>query len=319
MIRSISSVLSTIVLLCSFAAANPTPRELIVAGRIDDAIATLRTRLTANPQDAEAYHLLSRAYYSVQRWDDAISNGERAVSLKPADSDYHMWLGRAYGEKASASNFLTAIELAKKVRAQFETAVQLNGNNFAARADLSEFYVDAPGFLGGGKDKARIQADQIISLEPATAHWIRSIVAQKEKKFDVAEQELLAAVHTSKDPGSRWMDLAAFYRERSQLKQMENAINNGLSVPNRPAPVLYDAADILIRAGRNFDGAAEMLRSYMNSGDPGDDAPLFQAHYLLGTLLEKMGDRAGAAAQYRAALALARDFQKAQDALKRLQ
>jgi tetratricopeptide (TPR) repeat protein len=321
MIRSAFRLAGVILLFVNFSFSAPTSsaRNLIDAGRIDEGIAELNSRLKSNPADAEAYHLLCRAYYSVQQWDDAIANAERAASLQPNNSDYHLWLGRAYGEKASSSNFLVAIELAKKVRTQFEQAVQLNGGNVAARSDLAEYYVDAPGFLGGSKDKARLQADQVAQADPATSHSIRSMIANKDKKYEVAEQELKAAIQASKDPAKRWLDLASFYRERSRMSEMQSAINSALSAPNREPCILYASAEILSRAGRNFDGAIELLRTYLNSGDPTEDAPLFQAHYLLGSLLEKTGDRSGAAREYRASLSLAKNFQKAQTALKRLQ
>ena len=44
-----------------------------------------------------------------------------------------------------------------------------------------------------------------------------------------------------------------------------------------------------------------------------------RAHYLLGQILEKQGDKASAIQEYRAALSLAKDYGQAQDALKRLQ
>jgi tetratricopeptide (TPR) repeat protein len=321
MTRRVSTLAGFVLLLISFSFAVPAPsaRDLIAIGRIDEAVTNLRARLNANPNDAEAYHLLSRAYFSVQRWDDAISNGERATSIQPNNSDYHMWLGRAYGEKAGSSNFLVAAELAKKVRTQFEQAVQLNGSNLAARADLAEYYANAPGFLGGGKDKARAQASQVATTDPATSHWIRAIIADKDKNYDVAEQEFKATVQTSKDPAKRWLDLASFYRQRARMNEMEDAITKALNVPNRESHILYASAEILNRAGRNFNGAVQLLRTYLNSGDPTEDAPLFQAHYLLGSLLEKTGDRAGAAQEYRATLSLAKDFRKAQAALKRVQ
>lgn len=321
MIRRLCILAGIVLLLISSVLAVPavSPRDLIAIGRIDEAVALLRSRLNANPKDAEAYHLLSRAYYSVQRWDDAISNGERATSLQPGNSEYHMWLGRAYGEKADSSSFVVAAELAKKVRTHFEQAVQLNGSNRAARVDLAEYYVSAPGFLGGGKDKARSQADQLAASDPATSHWIRAIIAEKDKKYDVAEQEYKAAVQTSKEPAKRWLDLASFYRHHSRFNEMEDALNRALSVSNREPYILYDAAEILSRAGRNFNGAIQLLRTYLNSGDPTEDAPLFQAHYLLGSLLERSGDRAAAAQEYRVTLSLAKDFEKAQVALKRVQ
>ena len=216
-------------------------------------------------------------------------------------------------------SFITAAELAKKVRVEFERAVQLNGNNSAARCDLAEYYMNAPGFLGGGKDKARSQADQLMKLDPASAHWVYGMLAEKDKSYDVAELEFKSAISPAKEPATRWLDLASFYRRRGRMAEMEAAVNKALGVPGRQPHTLYDAAVVLFRSGRNFSGAVQMLRSYLGSGDPTEDAPAFQAHYLLGMLLEKMGDRAGAAQEYRATLALAKDFQKAQASLKRLQ
>ena len=45
----------------------------------------------------------------------------------------------------------------------------------------------------------------------------------------------------------------------------------------------------------------------------------FKAHYVLGEILEKQGDKAGAAAEYRAALELAKDYSEAKQALARVQ
>jgi len=321
MIRKVVFRAGLVLLLLSsaFATASPSPNDLIANGRITEAAASLRARIQANPRDAEAYHLLGRAEYALQHWDQAISNGERAVAMQPNNSDYHLWLGRAYGAKADASNFITAADLAGKVRDQFERAVQLNGNNTGARADLAEFYMSAPGFMGGGKDKARAQAEQLLKTDPAAAHWIYGMLAEKDKKYPVAEQEFKASVKTADDPATRWLDLASFYRRRGRMTEMEDAVNNALHVPGRQPHTLYDAAIVLFRSGRNFNGAVEMLRNYIGSGDPTEEAPAFQAHYLLGMVLEKMGDRTGAAQEYRASLALAKDFQRAQSALKHLE
>ena len=85
-----------------------------------------------------------------------------------------------------------------------------------------------------------------------------------------------------------------------------------------PAYVLYGAAEILYRSGRDFNGAAQLLRRYLNGPEKTEDAPAFQAHYLLGEILEKQGDKPGAAEEYRAALALAPAYEQAQSALKRV-
>lgn len=322
MIRDLMKTAGLLLLLAAttFAATAPisSARDLVYAGRVNEALQALNSRLQANRQDAEAYHLLCRAYYMVQRWDDAISNGERALSLNPNDSNYHLWLGRAYGEKADSSSFITAIELAKKVREHFERAVQLDGNNLPARSDLAEFYVDAPGFLGGGKDKARAQANVIMQSDAPSAHWILAIIAEKDRKYDAAEQEYKASLQASGMRAKEWLNIASFYKRRKRFDDMEQAISKAVADPKGNQHVLYEAAELLNGAGRNFTFAIQLLRRYISGGTPDPEAPLFQAHYLLGMILEKQGDRPGAAQEYRSSLSLASNFQKAQAALQRV-
>ena len=296
---------------------NPA-QTLLSQGRIDDAILTLKQALQRSPTDAQDHHLLSRAYYQVSDWDDAIAEAQRAVALQPSNSDYHLWLGRAYGEKAENSNFVTAIGLAKKVRTEFERAVQLNGFNLDARADLAEFYIEAPGIVGGGKDKARAQAESVASFDSPTAHWIQARLAEKEKKPAVAEREYKAALQTSNNYPSYWLALAAFYQRQGRLNEMEQAVNRATSAETKKPDVWVEAAEVLYNGGRNFPAAAQFLHRYLSSNATVADAPAFQAHYLLGSIFERLGDRQAAMQEYRAALSLAREFDQARDAINRL-
>jgi len=59
------------------------------------------------------------------------------------------------------------------------------------------------------------------------------------------------------------------------------------------------------------------LKLYLSSPTV-EQAPAFKAHYLLGTILEKQGNREQAAEQYRASLSMAKSFSRAQAALERL-
>ena len=81
---------------------------------------------------------------------------------------------------------------------------------------------------------------------------------------------------------------------------------------------MYGAAEILYRSGKDFNGAAQLLRRYINGPEKSEDAPAFQAHYLLGEILEKQGDKPGAAEEYRAAIALAPEYEQALSALRRV-
>jgi tetratricopeptide (TPR) repeat protein len=294
------------------------PEDLLKAGHPDEAIMLLKDRIKTSPDDAAAQNLLSRAYLSVQRWDNAVAAGEKAVALDTNNAIYHLWLGRAYGEKAEHSIFITAIRLAKRTRTEFERAVELQSTNLDAQSDLAEFFIEAPSFLGGGKDKAAAQADKIADMDQATSHWIKARIAEKDGRNSDAEKEYKAAIAAASTKAPYWLNLASFYRRAKRFADVEQAVNKAVDADRSHDDVFFEAAELLFKTGRNFPVAAQLLRKYLGSNDKAEQAPTFQAHYLLGSVLEKMGDTKAAAIEYRAALSLARDYTPAQEALKRI-
>ncbi len=310
-----------VLFLGSALAASSTPEELLSAGRVDEAVKLLKQRTAASANDAEAWHLLCRSYYAKAQWDDGIAAAKRAVALKPNSSDYHLWLGRAYGQKAesiSAWHWFTALSLAGKTRSEFEKAVELDGNNVGARSDLAEFYAEAPGVVGGGKDKALHQAEQLAAKDAPSAHWIRALLAEKDNDLAAAEREYRAAIEASHGDGGRWLDLASFYKRTRRNSDMQRAMDQALAADKKHGEVFYDAATILYQSDLDLATAAGLVRDYLSSAYKVEEAPAFRAHYLLGNILEKQGQKQAAVAQYRAALDLNRDFYDARNALNRL-
>jgi tetratricopeptide (TPR) repeat protein len=300
------------------ATADDSAPALLAAGRVDDAITTLRSRISSSPNDAEAYNLLCRAYFSMGNWDRGIAACEKAVALQPDNSRYHMWLGRIYGEKANDVIFFKAAALAGKVRNEFEAAVRLDSNNVDARSDLGEFYLEAPGMVGGGRDKAEAQAQALATLDAAKSHYLNGRIAEKKKDLATAEKEYRAAIDATHGSALTWFNLALFYRHQQRWDAMEDAINHATSAQVDRPEILMESGEILIRSGRNFPAAVRFLRRYLALNSKVEEAPAFKAHYLLGTALEQQGDKQAAAQEYRAALSLAKDFSRAQEALDRL-
>jgi cytochrome c-type biogenesis protein CcmH/NrfG len=297
-------------------AADSSAEKLLAAGRVDDAMVVLQEKIDQTPTDAQSYNLLCRAYLTLSNWDAGIGACEKAISLQPDNSSYHLWLGRAYGGKADHTGFLSAAGLAKKVRAEFETAVRLNPRNLEARADLADFYTEAPGIVGGGKDKAEVEAQELGALDPAQGTLVRARLAEKNDSLELAEKEYRATVQISGGRPGTWLSLAQFYRRRGRFAEMQDAVQHAVAAPGSQH-VLMPAAEILIRTKRDLPMAADMLRRYL-ANETVEDAPAFKAHYLLGTLLQAQGNKPAAAQEYRAALALARNFAAAQNALNRL-
>jgi tetratricopeptide (TPR) repeat protein len=292
-------------------------RQLVINGQADAAIRALNASISANPMNADEHNLLCRVHYSEERWDAAVSECERAVSLNSKTSLNQLWLGRAYGEKAEHSSWFTAIALAKKTHAAFEKAVDLDPHNIEARSDLSEYYIEAPGFLGGGTDKAVAQANAVEKLEPATAYWIRARIAEHDKRNNDAEQAYKKAIALENSP-RRLLDLASLYRRVNRLDDLETTIRQAEKLNTKNDSTLVDSASLLLRVKRNLPLASSMLRRYIGQGTRSEDAPLFQAQYLLAQILEQTGDLQGAKQAYQAAHANASAFAPAATALKRL-
>jgi tetratricopeptide (TPR) repeat protein len=285
---------------------------------MDDAIVSLQHRISSAPKDAESYNLLCRAYFALADWDKGISACEKAVSFDPDNAQYHLWLGRVYGEKADHAGFLTAAGLAKKVRNEFETAVRLNPDSAEARTDLAEFYLEAPGIVGGGRDKAEAQAQKIATMDPVRAGWVKARLAEKNKDLDSAENQYRAAIAASHGAALAWLNLAYFYRHTGHLDSMEDAIQHAAAAPMDQPEVLMESANMLLRSKRDLPLATQLLRRYLSPSLTVEAAPAFKAHYLLGTALEQQGDKPAAAQEYRASLALAKSYAVAQTALDRL-
>ncbi len=306
------------VLLISLAQAlDAPPEQLLRSGRADDARRVLNAAVDKNPSDAQAYNLLARMYFQLEMWDSSLRMAEKAANLEQGNSDYHLWLGRAAGRKAEASNPFTAWSLARKVRAEFERAVALNGENLSARSDLAEYYLEAPGFLGGDKKKAREQGDAVKSKDPALASYIYAKLAEKQGANN-AEEQYKNAIKESGNQSRYWIELAHFYRRAGRLAEMDSAIAQAMAGIHEDSAPEYEGAYLFLRTNRNINNAVQMLRRYLSNNTASEDAPAFRAHYLLGELLLKQGDKKGAADQYRSCLALASEFHPAQDALARL-
>jgi len=319
MIRAFSSLLlAAVIALPAIAGADESAPALLASGRVDEAINALHGQISASPNDAMAHNLLCRAYFSLGDWDRGVSDCEKAVTLAPDNSQFHLWLGRIYGEKADKASFLTAAGLARRVAREFEAAVHLNPRSIDARTDLAEFYLEAPGIVGGGRDKAEQQASQLQGLDPAKAHWVNARIAEKKKEFPQAESEYRAAIDASHSSASSWLNLGLFYKHRERWNDMEQALSRVRTAPMDRPDALVDAAEILLHTQHNIPEAAQLLRAYLNSKSQVEQAPAFKVHFLLGSAAEKLGDKKNAESEYRSALELAREFQPAQQALARV-
>jgi tetratricopeptide (TPR) repeat protein len=232
-------------------------------------------------QDAPTDHLIGMCYYMEGDPKKAGDFFQKAVELRPSESDYHLWLGRAFGRRAETSSFLTAPGYATKARDSFEKAVQLDPRNMDAISDLFEYYLDAPGFLGGGFDRASKLAAHMAEVDPAEGHWAQSRLAEKRKEDHTAEEQLRRAIDLAPRQAGRLVDLAKMLAKAGRYQESDEAFRRAESIAPGSPRILFARAWVYITTGRNLGVAKQLLKQYLESELTPDDPPRKEAERLL--------------------------------------
>jgi tetratricopeptide (TPR) repeat protein len=94
------------------------------------------------------------AYYEDEKYSEAIKKLEVAVEIDPQIAEYHHILAKSYGREAERTNWFKAMSYAKKTLVHLEIAAELDSQNIDILDDLMDYYLEAPGFLGGDTKKA---------------------------------------------------------------------------------------------------------------------------------------------------------------------
>ena len=230
---------------------------------------------------AEEYELAGRAYFMLGRFEEATLALEKAIALSPGSSTAHNWLGKAWGRRAEKATFLTAPSLAVKARGFFEKAVELDPANLEAASDLLEYYVAAPGFLGGGLDKAAALAARIKDLDPAEYQRMQARLAEKRKDYPAAEHYLREAARLAPKQIGRLLDLAQYLARRSRLVESDQTFHDAARIDPQSAALKFSRAKTYLETGRNQELALRLLREYLNSPLTADDPPKAEAEDLL--------------------------------------
>ncbi len=263
--------------------------------------------------------LLAKTYYELQQHDSAIAAAERAVTLNPKSSVYHEWLGRAFGQKAEHAMWFSAIGLAKKTRKEFQIAVDLDERNFSAQQALIEFDCSAPGIVGGGEDKARLDIARVAALDEAEGYYGRGVCRREKKDFASADAEFTKALEAHPTSASLIYDIGDYAVRRQQGNRLLAIADAGEKVDPEDSRGEYYRAVGLILKNENLAEADRLLRTYLSHARVRADYPrLSWVHEWLGRLLEIQGNPEAARAEYESALKLDPKTKAAKEALKRM-
>jgi Flp pilus assembly protein TadD len=231
--------------------------------------------------DAAGYLLTGKNYFMSGDYKKAVEFFEKALAISPANSEYELWLGRAWGRRAETGGWLTAASHASKARQCFEKAVALDPNNREAKNDLFTYYLNAPGFLGGGIEKAEAAARSIAQERPPEYNLEEAQIAEKKKDYAAAEAHLRRAMELAPTEPGRVLDLARFLAKRGRVQESDLLFEQARKMfPGQPK-VAFVEATVDIENNRSIKKARALLEEYLNAPLTPDDPPRQDAERLL--------------------------------------
>jgi tetratricopeptide (TPR) repeat protein len=297
--------------------SNPEISKALDAGKYSGASEMLQKMLSRNPNDVQTSLWITLCFLDLGNIDQAVNYAQRAVKQAPDCSDSHLWLGRAYGLKAEKSRSLI---LARKSREEFLAAVRLNPDNLLARRDLMDFYLQAPWFLGGSKDKAWAQAEAIASRNAIEGYLAHADYWRENNDPTRAAQAYQEVLKLRPQRVGAYFQIADFYEANRDGRQLETVVQAASLVePNDPRLAYYRGVARVLE-GRQLPEAEQYFKEYLARAPQRDDFPPHAAaHDYLARIYERSGKRQEAVQQYKAALHLSPDNQTAQEGLKRLE
>jgi len=301
--------------LCAQTAAE----DLIEAGHWKRARALVEPRLRETPNDPLAVFLMSQINFAFGHKEAPLDLAEKAVALAPGVAKFHRQLAEALGVKAQRSNLLQQAFLARRFRKEIDAALAIDPNDIQAQRDLMEYYLLAPGLVGGDRKQAEAVAERIGRIDrgqgllaqariaqfyhdPArqesmlgkaveaakSKYKIRIALAQfytKERvNWDAAAENARAAIEIDPTRADGYSILAAAYAAQGKWPELEATLAAAdRAIPDDLTPH-FRAAEAAITAGSNYAGARADLRKYLSQEPEGNQPTLADARQKLGEI-----------------------------------
>jgi tetratricopeptide (TPR) repeat protein len=196
--------------------------------------------------------------------------------------------------------------LARRTKAAVDKAIALDANNIDAREMRWQFYTMAPGFMGGGDDKARAEAAEILRRNRYRGQFIALQMAGRARDTVTGERTIKALVAEFPDSLQPVSLYATRLVDGGRVSEAFAAVDALQKRRPTDALTLYLVGRIAAVSGQQLDRGEEALRKYLTvAPPPANNVPTLSiAHFRLGNIQEKRGDKAAARAEYELAVRL---------------
>ncbi|HTX18999.1 MAG TPA: tetratricopeptide repeat protein [Bacteroidota bacterium] len=294
------------------APVDSTGIKLLFQRKFAEAEAFFESALKASPGDPELHYWEARALLYNHRADDAEDEIDKALEINDRVARYHYMRGQILGERAMNSNIFKQGILAPKVKNAFLRAAELDPGMVEAHVGLYNYYVMAPGIMGGSDEEALRQAEIVTTLDAPRGHILLANYHQHKNEPGLAEEELKKSIAAAPQRTSGYKMLGYLYVSEGKFDPAVEQFAKYVALDPKN-PDAYDSyGDALYEQGK-YDEAIEKY-SLALSIDRNFSSSIFR----LGNCYEMKGMKDRAVEHYRRYLSVDPSGRNAETAQKKI-
>jgi tetratricopeptide (TPR) repeat protein len=289
----------------TLAQCQPGVDKLSRERKFEEARTQMQAVVAKNANDDAAWECLGRIASAMDRQKEASGYFEKAIKINDNVATHHLWLGNALGDLADSTSKIKLPFLARRIKSEFERTVALDPSSVDGRSALVEFYTQAPGVMGGSKEKAQEQIREIIKLNPMRGHWKQADLYMRDKNIPEAEKEYIAAVQASPDSSAAAYTLGMFYQNNQKWTEAFGVYDRMEKRFPTEWAVRFNIGRTAALSGEQLDRGEKEFRALLAS-PPADmsNETKAGAHHRLGMILEKQGKKEQARGEYTTAVSI---------------
>jgi len=286
--------------------------RLIDQRKLDEAQSFFEGKLKANPKDDESQYELARVFLFQGKMDDAEDAIDAALDLNEKDARFHFLRGQILGQIAANANIFKQGILAPKVKNAFLRSVELDSTFVEAHIGLYNYYVMAPGIMGGSDEKALEQAGIVLRLNSYRGHILLANFHQRKNEFSEAEGEYKKAISAEPKKTGGYKSLGYFYVGQKRYDEAIGQFKKYVDLdPSNPDA--YDSFGDALFGQERYDEAIEKYNAALLL-----DKTFSSSIYQLGACYEKKGMNAKAVETYQWYLSVAPTGRFAESAKRKI-
>jgi Tfp pilus assembly protein PilF len=203
-----------------------------------------------NEEAATMHRSKARDFVEKQQFHEALVEYQELLKLDPRDDDAYYQSALLHLRSGTVADINLAHQALLKV-------VKLKGSRIDAHVQLAQLY-----FLSGEPDKAGLQADAILDIEPthSNGHVIKGLSLIAEGRMQKGIAEFNKAIELNPDNRAAYIELARAYAQQRKFSEAETVLQEALKTQSQFTDARIALGDVYQSAGKEAEAIQEYRR-----------------------------------------------------------